>query len=69
MTREQMTALTNAVLRRFQQELAEAGPEQLEHLARRAEGCYCTDLGARERALVDDERSRRMVAAAIEAIR
>lgn len=69
MTPEQMTALTNQVLVRFEQELADAGPEQLEHLARRAEGCYCTDLGRRERELVDFERARRAVTAGIEVTR
>jgi hypothetical protein len=69
MTPEQMTALTNRVLARFEQELADAGPDQLEHLARRAEGCYCTDLGKRERELVDFERARRAVTAGIEVTR
>lgn len=59
--------LNNRVLARFAAELAAAGPEQLEHLARRAECRCCTDLGERMRALVDDERARRVFTAALTA--
>lgn len=46
----------------FTQELAAATPLQLEHLARRAEGRYTTDLGRLERDLVNAERDRRAAA-------
>lgn len=60
-----LSGLTNLVLARFATELHDAGPEQLEHLARRAE-CYCrTRLGERMRALVDDERARRVFTVAL----
>lgn len=52
-------ALESAVLLRFQVELAEAGPLQLDHLAQRAEGNYCSACGRRMRELVDLERSVR----------
>ena len=54
-----MQALTESVVNRFAEELAEADTLQLTHLAQRAEARYTSDLGARMRALVDAERSRR----------
>lgn len=61
-----MTELINTVVARYQEELAEAGDHaELEHLARRAEAQFCTDLGARMRACVDFERARRTVTAGI----
>jgi hypothetical protein len=55
-------ALQLAVLNRFAEELAEAGTLQFDHLAERAEGCYCTDLGECMRQLVDYERAVRVMA-------
>ncbi len=65
MSPEQMTQLRNTVLARYADQLAAAGPLQFEHLAARAEGNYASDLGARERELVDFERARRQVTAGI----
>jgi hypothetical protein len=65
MSPEQMTALTNTVLANFERQLRTADDLQFEHLAARAEGNYATDLGARERELVDYERARRTVTAGI----
>lgn len=61
MTPTQMVDLTNTVLRNYARDLRNADTLQLEHLAARAEGNYATDLGARERELVDYERARRAV--------
>jgi hypothetical protein len=59
-TAEQMAALTEQVLARFQEELIEADDRQLVHLAQRAEARYSSLLGQRMRGLVDDERDRRV---------
>lgn len=57
--------LNARVLARFADDLHAAGPEQLEHLARRAE--MPGDLAHRMQALVDDERTRRVITAALTA--
>lgn len=59
-TAEHMAELTEQVLVRFREELAEAfGDDEVLHLARRAEARFSTDLGRRMRALVDTERYSR----------
>jgi hypothetical protein len=58
-TPERMAELTAAVLANFARDLAAADERQFEHLARRAEGRYATDLGRLERDLVNTERERR----------
>lgn len=62
MSPEHMTALVNAVVARFQDELAAGSDAELHHLANRAEGRYASDLGDRMRACVDYERTRRAFA-------
>jgi len=57
-------ALVDAVLARFAVELREAGPDQLVHLACRAEGRYRSAVGDRMRALVDAEYAARRKAGA-----
>jgi GTP1/Obg family GTP-binding protein len=66
MTAGQLDQLTATVLANYARDLANApdGPE-FEHLARRAEGRYSTNLGERERQLVDAERARRVAATLI----
>jgi hypothetical protein len=54
-----MSDLTAKVLTRFAEELAEAGDQQLRHLAQRAEARYTTNLGDQMRVLVDTEVARR----------
>jgi hypothetical protein len=65
MTPAQMAELTNTVLADFARQLAAADTLQFEHLAARAEGHYATDLGRRERDLVDLARARNQVTAGI----
>lgn len=61
-----MDDLVRKVLARFAVELREADDDlQLVHLAQRAEARYASDLGNRMRALVDDERARRVFTAGI----
>jgi hypothetical protein len=69
MNADAMTDLVNTVLARYAADLRAAadGPE-FEHLARRAEARFNTDLGRRERDLVDEERARRVFTASIEAV-
>jgi hypothetical protein len=65
MSPEQMAALTDLVLANYALDLRKADQLQFEHLAARAEGNYATNLGARERELVDFERARRTVTAGL----
>lgn len=54
-----LTPLYTKVLANFAEELHDADPVQLDHLARIAEGNYRTDLGHQMRVLVNKERDCR----------
>ncbi|GLW32242.1 hypothetical protein [Actinoplanes regularis] len=65
LTGEALTQMRNNALAHIADELHEADAEYLGFLALRAEAKCRTDLGEQMRALVDDERTRRVFTAAL----